>query len=96
MLLSVQGTRRTPSFDADVRAAPPDVVADATAALKKLMQNPGAGSLRLHALSGYPKPTIYKIDVRADRSWQITFELDGTTAVMLRLATHKVMDRRPR
>lgn len=96
MPLRVSGTRRTDSFDQDVRAAPDDVVRDAEAARRRLIGNPQAQSLRVHALSGYGKPTIYKFDVRPDRSWQITFELDGDIAVMLRLGTHKQIDRRPR
>ena len=96
MLLKVTGLQRTDSYDADVKAAPADVISDATNAIDKLLRNSASGALRLHSLKGYPKPTIFKIDVRADRSWQITFELDGATAVLLRLAKHKELDRRPR
>lgn len=31
-----------------------------------------------------------------NKAWQVSFELDGSTAVLLRLRTHKEMDRRPR
>jgi hypothetical protein len=96
MQLKVTGTRRTDRFDADVRAAPIDVARAAEAARKTLIQNSRAGALRLHPLKGYPKPTIFKIDVTANHSWQLTFELDGEVAVLLRLATHKAIDRDPR
>ncbi len=96
MTLSVGGLRRTQAFDACPRAAPADVQQDTAAAPKRLLQNAASGRLRLHALKGYPKPTIFKIDVRPDKSWQITFEMDGTEAVLLRLGTHKELDRNPR
>jgi hypothetical protein len=57
---------------------------------------PWAKSLRLHQLTGYAKPAIWKIDVYANHSWQITFEMEGTTARLVRLATHKKIDRDPR
>lgn len=94
--LVVERLRHTQAFADDLRAAPGDVQADAAAALRKLLQNAASNALRLHALRGYPKPTIYKIDVRPDHSWQITFELDGAVAVLLRLGTHKELDRNPR
>jgi hypothetical protein len=31
-----------------------------------------------------------------NRSWQITFELDGDTAILRRIARHKDLDRAPR
>ena len=96
MLLVVDGFDPSPSFKADLKSAPADVKADANASLKKLRENSAASSLRLHPLKGYPKPTIFKIDVRPDRSWQISFEMDGRIAVLLRLGTHKELDRRPR
>lgn len=96
MKLSVSALQVTATFRADVRSAPADIQADATAALDKLLKNSAANALRLHALKGYPKPTIFKIDVRPDHSWQISFELDGQTAVLLRLATHRELDRNPR
>jgi hypothetical protein len=94
--VKVADLRRTDAFDRDAASAPQDVFDDATAALTKLLQNPHANALRLHSMSGFPKPTIFKMDVRPDKSWQITLELDGQTAVLLRLATHKQIDRRPR
>lgn len=83
-------------FARDLKRAPADVQADAKRVLKQLLDDSAAGALRLHSLKGYPKPTIYKIDVRPDHSWQITFELHGTTAVLLRLGTHRRIDDRPR
>jgi len=41
------------------------------------------------------RPTIFKIDVFPNRSWQITFELNGTTAILRKIAPHSELDRSP-
>ena len=96
MAVAVRAFRLTEAFKRDMRRAEAPIQEAARSALKKLKLNAEASSLRLHALSGYCKPTIYKIDVLPNRSWQITFELDGEEAVLLRLGTHRLIDRAPR
>jgi len=83
-------------FGRDLQDAPADIQAAALKALNRLRENPAARSLRLHSLSGYPKPMLWKIDVFANHSWQITFELEGDAAVLKRLGTHRDVDRDPR
>lgn len=83
-------------FQNELNALQPDVVNAAKQALELLLKNPRAKTLRLHPLSGMPKPTIWKIDVFANHSWQITFELTDTTAELKRIGTHKAIDRAPR
>lgn len=83
-------------FVRDIKSAPPEVQAAAKEALDLLQSNPSAKVLRLHQLRGLPKPSIWKIDVYANRSWQITFEVQGDSALLKRLGTHKAIDRLPR
>lgn len=83
-------------FKLELQKVQPDVAKAAMEALELLQNNPLAKSLRLHPLTGLPKPTVWKIDVFANHSWQITFELKGTTAELKRIATHKSIDRDPR
>ena len=94
--IQVTAFTRTQRFEDELKNAPGDAQAAAAEALTMLQRNPRSARLRLHTLSGYGKPTIWKIDVYANRSWQITFELDGTTARLKRLATHRAIDRDPR
>lgn len=92
----ITGFAYSERFRADLSGAPVDVVRAARSALQMLQTNPRARSLRLHPLTGLPKPTVWKIDVHANHSWQITFELNGTVAELKRLGTHKSIDRDPR
>lgn len=83
------------SFEKDLLKAPPDVQKAVDLALKEVMKNPQPAKLRLHSLQGCFNPRILKIDVFPNRSWQITFEMNGTTAILRRLAKHRDIDRRP-
>lgn len=97
MILRVQGLSRTARFEREFRAAPADVQRAAADALKTLQKNPSSRVLRLHALKGFGKPSVYKIDVLSNHSWQITFELEaGGVARLCRLAPHKRIDSDPR
>lgn len=91
-MICVEQYDYTVQFSNDLKSVSPEVQDAAKDALKALLSNPRAGKLRLHRLSGY-KPPLWKIDVFPTKSWQIAFEMRGTTAVLWRLATHKQMDR---
>ncbi len=83
------------SFRKDLKKAPPDVRKAVADALEELLKNPQPAKLRLHSLTGCFNPKILKIDVMPNRAWQITFEMDGSTAILRRLGPHKTIDRRP-
>jgi hypothetical protein len=56
-------------FRSEMRGLPPDVVRATKNALELLQRNPRARSLRLHPLTGLPKPTVWKINVFANHAW---------------------------
>ena len=95
-MFSVTGFTRSARFETEARALDPDTARALGEALQLLLDNPRAGRLRLHSLSGYGKPTIWKIDVYSNRSWQVTFELVGTVVHLKRVAEHARIDRDPR
>jgi hypothetical protein len=95
MTLRVSDFRTTSRFEGELKSASADAQAAAKEAIALLLSNPKAGRLRLHQLKGY-KPSIWVIDVYANHSWQITFEMQGETAILRRLATHKNIDRDPK
>jgi hypothetical protein len=53
-----------------------------------------SSSLRPHTLNGY-KPAIYVVDLTPNKSHQMTFRVEGTVAKMLRVCTHREVDRTP-
>lgn len=90
-MISIVDVEPSEAFAKDLKRCQPDIAAATKDALKTLLENPHSGRLRFHPLKGH-KPTLWKIDVLPNKSWQIVFELRGTTAYLLRLAPHKVMD----
>lgn len=85
----------TPRFDRALAGAPPDIKRAVSKTIDTLLKNPGSNTLRIHPLTGYAKPQVWKMDVLG-HSWQITLEITGTTAVFVRLGTHRQLDRRVR
>lgn len=61
---------------------------------EQLIPWPTRGTLRHHTLSGI-KPPVHVLDVVGNHSHQITFQLDGDVAKLLRVGTHREIDRRP-
>ncbi len=94
--MKIAGFRHSERFAAELRGAPPDVQRRVKEILDTLAKNPDARSLRLHALRGYGKPQLFKVDVFSNHSWQITLEVEGGLAILRRLATHRELDRNPR
>ena len=95
MTLSVVAFDFSDRFASELTSLDPQTQKAAREALKLLQNHPAAKSLRLHSLKGYAKPTIWKIDVFTNRSYQITFEMIGTVAHLKRIATHADIDRAP-
>lgn len=95
MAILVEALSYKSRFARDLKGAPPDVQAAAKEALEALLQHPQPARIRIHTLQGYRNPKIHKIDLFTNRSWQLTFEMDGTTAILRRLGRHRDIDDRP-
>jgi mRNA-degrading endonuclease YafQ of YafQ-DinJ toxin-antitoxin module len=81
------------TFQRDFKKAPPEVQAAVGKVLEGMKQNPQPKKLRIHSVNGCFDPKIFKADVLPNHSWQITFHIEGTTAILRRLGTHKLADR---
>ncbi|MCL4182454.1 MAG: hypothetical protein KJ011_03305 [Burkholderiaceae bacterium] len=82
-------------FRRDFRGLSTDVRSAVEQALRDLIADPIPARRRQHRLRGH-RPPIHVIDVFTNHSWQITFVLEGDTALLLRVATHREIDRAPR
>lgn len=83
------------TFQRDLKKSPTEVRRVIEQVLDDLLKYPQPKKLRFHSLNGFFDPKIFKIDVFPNKSWQITFEMDGRTALLRRLATHREIDRSP-
>ena len=93
-MIKVTEFQRLPKYEKQYAKLSPEIQTAVDAALDLLITNPTASSLRCHPLHGF-RPTIWKIDVLPNKSWQITFELRSTTAVLRKVAPHSELDRSP-
>lgn len=64
-------------------------------AVADLLKYPIPKSRRLHPLAGFKNPKVYTIDVFSNHAYKISLEIEGDTATLRRVATHKVIDRSP-
>lgn len=86
--------RRTARFERDFKRLDQQLQGRVYVVLQRLMQDPIPGSLRHHTLNGH-FPTVHVIDVTTNHSHQITFNLSGDEAILLRIGTHRQIDLNP-
>ena len=79
------------TFDKTYGKAPDNVKEQVQECLKKIIRG-DVGSLRIHRLNNY-KPPVFKFDVFPNKSWQVAFHREGDNYKLLRLGTHKYMDK---
>lgn len=84
----------TQAFQRDLRRLDAQTQEKVRAVLKKMLQAPMPGALRHHTLSGY-RPTVHVVDVCPNHAYQLTFNLVGDTAELLRVGTHREISRSP-
>lgn len=93
--LQITTLRYKDKFARDLKALPIDVQVAVKDAITDLLKDPIPTSRRLHPLTGVKKPKVYTIDVFTNHSYKISLEIEGQTATLRRVATHKVIDDRP-
>ena len=93
--MRVTALRRTERFEREFKRLDDQLQDAVRKALKELLNSPIPKALRHHTLGGH-RPTIHVIDATRNHSHQVTFEVNGTEAILLRIATHKEIDRLPR
>lgn len=93
--MAITTLRRKKRFQKEYDDLTPDLKDCVGDAIRDLMCNPIPIGRRFHSLSGYKNPKIYSIDVTPNRAYKISLEVDGESATLRRVATHKEIDRQP-
>lgn len=83
------------SFAKTLRAASADIQSQVLSAATSLTNEPMPAKLRFEKLSGYRNPSIYTIHITHNHSHKLSFEIQGTTAILRKIGTHKEIDRAP-
>ena len=86
--------RPSPRFVRDYARLPIDIQKRVDACLRDLAQDPVPGTRRLHCISiGGRRPQVFSVDVLPNKSYKLSFEVDGRFAVLRRVGTHQEIDR---
>jgi hypothetical protein len=93
--LQIKALQYKDKFARDLKALPIDVQLAVKDAIADLLKDPVPASRRLHPLTGFNNPKVYTVDVFSNHSYKISLEIEGQTATLRRVATHKVIDGRP-
>lgn len=74
-----------------LRKLPREIQEAARVALKELVKDPYPKKYRLEKQT----PEAWTIHVTANHTHKLSFELDGDTAILRKIGTHKEIDRAP-
>ena len=84
---------RTERFQRDYGKLSAELQGKVKAKLRDLLQNPRPPGLRFEKLKGYARPDLYTIHITGN--YKISFQVDGATAILRRVAAHDDIDRTP-
>lgn len=91
--VTIQTIKRTERFKKDYRKLNPDLQQKTQQKLESLLQDPRPPGLVFEKLKGYTRPDIYTIHITGN--YKVSLLIDGTTAILRRVADHNEIDRAP-
>lgn len=91
--VSVTAISHKSTFERDYRALDPEIQKEVDEALEKLLMDPRPPGIRFEKLQGHRKPAVYTI--HATGNFKISFEIDGSVAILRRCGKHDYIDRKP-
>lgn len=83
----------TDRFKRDAKKLPPEYRDRLEQKLTDLLANPRPPGLAFEKLKGYRKPDIYTIHLTGN--YKISLEIQGSTAILRRVAPHDSIDSKP-
>jgi mRNA-degrading endonuclease RelE of RelBE toxin-antitoxin system len=91
--VSLTRIQRTKRFTRDYGKLTPELQERTNEKLKGLLKNPRPPGLAFEKLKGYRRPDIYTLHVTGN--YKLSFEIEGATAILRRVAPHDELDRAP-
>lgn len=85
--------KRTARFKKDFDSLGQGLQSKTVQKLGDLLKTPRPPGLRFEKLKGYSKPCIYSLHVTGN--YKVSFLVDGSTAILRRVAEHDEIDRAP-
>jgi mRNA-degrading endonuclease RelE of RelBE toxin-antitoxin system len=81
------------SFKRKFKKITPDLQQKCMDKIETLKNKPIPPGTRFEKLSGYSNPNIYTLHITGN--YKVSFEIEGTTAILRSVGTHNLIDRAP-
>lgn len=91
--VAITHLKRKSRFDRDYGKLTAELRERTAEKLRDLLRNPRPAGLAFEKLKGYRRHDLYSIHVTGN--YKISFELEGSTAILRRVAPHDEIDRAP-
>lgn len=83
----------TERFKKDYKSLSPDLQNAVNDCITDLAKDPLPASRRGHRINSGQFPKVFSVDVLPNKSYKLSFEIDGTQAMLRRVGTHREIDR---
>lgn len=83
----------TDRFKRDYDRLPVDIRQQVNDCIRDLAKDPIPTSRRAHCIDRASKPKVFSVDVTSNKSWKLSFQIEGQVATLRRVGTHKEIDR---
>jgi mRNA-degrading endonuclease RelE of RelBE toxin-antitoxin system len=93
--LAITGLRFTDRFQREYKSLSVELKQAVDETIRDLNKDPIPTVRRFHSLKGFKNPKLYTVDVTSNKAYKISLAIDGETATLRRIATHKEIDRAP-
>lgn len=87
------GIAFTERFKKDYKALSPDLQNAVDECIVDLGKDPIPATRRAHRINTGQLPKVFSLDVTSNKSHKLSFQLEGTTALLRRVGTHREIDR---
>lgn len=87
------GIAFTERFKKDYKSLSPDLQTAVDNCIKDLAKDPIPATRRAHRVNNGQFPKVFSLDVTSNKSHKLSFEINGTQALLRRVGTHREIDR---
>ena len=92
MTAGFKAVQPTPTFERDFKRLDPQNQREVEDCLRDLLRDVIPGVRRFHCID-QNRPKVYSIDLNAQKTHKISFQIEGATVILRRVGTHRVIDR---
>lgn len=85
----------TERFKKDYKSLSPDLQSAVDECIKDFSKDPIPASRRGHRINTGRFPKVFSVDVLTNKSYKLSFEINGDEVMLRRVGTHREIDRNP-